>query len=101
MLCNEYIKGGALRKAFSTIDKEIGTFVGTEPNAFYSNKRFHKAMQTFDTLLQKRSASVLGQMNGTIPSTWEAQKAHPQQLIPTDDINIQDLGGLMVMEKKE
>lgn len=101
VLCNEYIKGGALQKAFNTINKEIGTFVGTEPNAFYSNKRFHKAMQTFDTLLQKRSASVLGQMNGTIPSTWEAQKAHPQQLIPTDDINIQDLGGLMVMEKKE
>ena len=101
VLCNEYIKGGALQKAFSTIDKEIGTFVGTEPNAFYSNKRFHKAMQTFDALLQKRSASVLGQMNGTIPSTWEAQKAHPQQLIPTDDINIQDLGGLMVMEKRE
>lgn len=100
MLCSEYIKGGGLQKTFDTINREIGTVVGTEDNAFYSNKRFHKAMQTFDALLQKRAASVLGQMNGTIPATWDAQKEHPQQLIPSDDINLQDLGGLMVTENK-
>lgn len=100
VLCSEYIKGGGLQKTFDTINREIGTIVGTEDNAFYSNKRFHKAMQTFDALLQKRAASVLGQMNGTIPATWDAQKEHPQQLIPSDDINLQDLGGLMVTENK-
>lgn len=96
VLCNKYIKGGGFKKTIATIDKEIGTFVGTEDNAFYSNKRFHKAMQTFDTLLQKRAASVLGQMNGKIPSTWDAQKAESEKLINSDDINLSDLGGLMV-----
>ena len=100
VLCNQYIKGGGFKKTIATIDKEIGTFVGTEDNAFYSNKRFHKAMQTFDTLLQKRAASVLGQMKGSIPSTWDAQKAEPEKLINSDDINLSDLGGLMVMENK-
>jgi len=45
-------------------------------------------------LLEKRAASVLGQMNGTIPSTWDAQKAQPQELINSDDINLQELGGI-------
>ena len=100
MLCNKYIKGGGFKKTVATIDKEIGSFVGTEANAFYSNKRFHEAMQTFNTLLQKRAASVLGQINGSIPSTWDTQKAEPEKLINSDDIVLSDLGGLMVIEKK-
>lgn len=100
VLCNQYIKGGGFKKTVDTINKEIGSFVGTEENAFYSNNRFYKAMQTFDTLLQKRAASVLGQINGSIPSTWDAQRAEPEKLINSDDINLSDLGGLMVMEKK-
>ena len=100
MLCNKYIKGGGFKKTVATIDKEIGSFVGTEANAFYSNKRFHEAMQTFNTLLQKRAASVLGQINGSIPSTWDTQKAEPEKLINSDDIVLSDLGGLMVMENK-
>ena len=100
VLCNQYIKGGGFKKTVDTINKEIGSFVGTEENAFYSNNRFYKAMQTFDTLLQKRAASVLGQINGSIPSTWDAQKAESEKLINSDDINLSDLGGLMVIEKK-
>ncbi len=98
VLCHQYIIGGGFKKTVATIDKEIGSFVGMEDNAFYSNKRFHKAMQTFDTLLQKRAQSVLGQINGSIPSTWDAQKAEPEKLVNSDDINQSDLGGLMVME---
>ena len=100
VLCNKYIKGGGFQRTINTINKEIGTFVGTEHNAFYSNKRFHKAMQTFNTLLQKRAASVLSQINGEIPATWDAQKAEPEKLINSDDINLSDLGWLMVIEKK-
>jgi len=100
VLCNQYIKGGGFKKIVDTINEEIGSFVGTEDNAFYSNKRFHKAMQTFNTLLQKRAQSVLGQINGEIPATWDAQKAEPEKLINCDDINLSDLGGLMVVENK-
>ena len=57
-------------------------------------------MQTFNTLLQKRAQSVLGQINGEIPATWDAQKAEPKKLINCDDINLSDLGGLMVVENK-
>lgn len=94
VLCNEYIKGGEFAKTLSTIESEIGEIAGTEANAFYTNKQFHQANQTLQLVLEKRAASVLGQLNGTIPATWEAQKAQPQKLINNDGINLQDLGGI-------
>ena len=94
VLCNDYIKGGELAKTLSTIENEIGKIAGTEANAFYTNEQFHKAKQMLQLLLERRAASVLGQINGTIPSTWEAQKAAPQKLIKSDDINLQELGGI-------
>ena len=45
-------------------------------------------------LTRTRAASVLGQIEGTIPSTWEAQKAQSQKLINSDDIYLQELGGI-------
>ena len=57
-------------------------------------EQFHQAKQTLQLVLEKRAASVLGQMNGTIPATWEAQKAQPQKLVNCDDINLQELGGI-------
>ena len=94
VLCNEYIKGGEFAKTLSTIEKEIGEIAGTEATAFYTNQQFHKAKQTLQLLLERRAASVLGQIEGSIPSTWEGQKSEPQKLIKSDDINLQDLGGI-------
>lgn len=73
---------------------EIGKVAGTEPNAFYNNKQYHKAQHTLKNVLERRAESVLGQMKGEIPATWEGQKAKPQLLISSDDINLQDLGGI-------
>lgn len=94
VLCNDYIKGGEFAKTLANIEREIGKIVGMEANAFYTNEQFHRAKQTFQLVLENRAASVLGQMNGTIPATWEDQKFQPQKLINSDDINLQDLGGI-------
>lgn len=94
VLCNEYINGGEFAKTLTAIENEIGKLVGTEANAFYTNEQFRKAQQTLRLVLEKRAASVLGQMNGTIPSTWEGQKNQPQNLISCDNINLQNLGGI-------
>lgn len=67
---------------------------GTEANAFYTNDQFNKAIKTLRLVLEKRATSVLGQINGSIPSTWKGQEAQPQKLINSDDINLQELGGI-------
>jgi hypothetical protein len=94
ILCKQYILGGEFAKTLSAINGEIGDVAGTEANAFYTNEQYHKAQKTLRLVLEKRAASVLGQMKGEIPSTWESQKAQPQLLINSDDINLQDLGGI-------
>ena len=94
ILCNQYILGGEFIKTLNVINNEIGTVAGTEANAFYTNEQFHKAQQTLQLVMEKRAASVLGQINGSIPSTWEGQQVQPQLLINSDDINLQDLGGI-------
>ena len=94
VLCNEYIKGGEFTKTLSTIENEIGEIAGTEANAFYTNEQFHKAKKMLQLMLERRAASVLGQIKGTIPATWDGQKAESQKLIKSDDINLQELGGI-------
>ena len=94
VLCNQYVLGGGFSKTLTKINGEMGRVAGTEPNAFYTNEQFHKAQQALKLVLEKRAASVLGQMKGQIPSTWDGQKAQPQQLINSDDINLQELGGI-------
>lgn len=94
VLCNEYIKEGGFAKTLSIIENEIGELAGTEANAFYSNEQFQKAKQTLRLVLERRAESVLGQINGIVPSTWEGQKAQPQKLVSSDDINLQELGGI-------
>ena len=94
VLCNQYILGGGFSKTLSKINGEIGKVAGTEANAFYTNEQFHKAQQTLKLVLEKRATSVLGQMKGQIPSTWNGQREQPQQLINSDDINLQLLGGI-------
>mgnify|MGYP002523775861 CR=1 FL=1 len=94
VLCNQYILGGEFSKTLDAINNEIGEVAGTEANAFYSNEQFHKAQKTLQLVLEKRAASVLGQMKGEIPATWESQKAQPQLLININNINLQDLGGI-------
>lgn len=94
ILCNQYILGGEFAKTLDAINGEIGDVAGTETNAFYTNEQYHKAQKTLQLVLKKRAASVLGQMKGEIPATWEGQKSQPQLLINSEDINLQDLGGI-------
>lgn len=94
VLCNQYILGGEFSKTLAEINEKIGQVAGTEPNAFYTNAQYHIAQQTLRLVLERRAASVLGQMKGLIPATWDGQKAQPQQLINCDDINLQELGGI-------
>ena len=94
VLAKDYILGGEFKKAVSVINQEIGAIVSTEKNAFYTKEQYEKAVETFLTVLEKRADSVLGQINGDIPKTWDSQASNPQKLIGCEGININDLGGI-------
>ena len=43
-------------------------------------------------LMNKRTLAVLGQIDGTIPSTWEAQELEHQKLIDCTDVDLSKMG---------
>lgn len=94
LLAEKYILGGELNNTMTRIEKEIENIVCTESNTFYNKEQYEKALKTFDVVLKKRAESVIGQIKGDIPSTWESQKANPQSLIDCEGIDINDLGGI-------
>ena len=83
-----------MSRTLAKIESEIGDVAGTEPNAFYNNGQFKKAGKTLQLLLERKAQSVTGPIKGQIPATWDGQEAHPELLIKSDDINLQDLGGI-------
>lgn len=93
-LCSQYIQGGGMKKFLRTVNKQMGKKAGTEPNKFYTNKQFHAGVEMLANMLRRKAQSVLGQLDGTVPSTWDEQKQHPGKLINCDGINLRLTGGL-------
>ena len=73
--------------------QEIGDITGTENNAFFTNEEFRDGVSVLCRVIQKRSDSILGQIDSSIPSTWEGQQSEPDKLINSDDIDILKMGG--------
>lgn len=92
-LSSEYVKGGKLDRTIETIMQEIGSITGTEKNAFFNNDEFKEGVSVLNQVIKRHSDSILGQIGGVIPSTWEGQEAEPDKLINCDDIDILKMGG--------
>ena len=53
----------------------------TDPAAFYTAAEYEEAKETLWTVLQLRADSVLGQLDGTIPSADDGQQNAQDTLI--------------------
>ena len=60
---------------------------------FYTNTEYKTAISTFKELLKLKSTSILAQLNGKIPTTWDGQDKSPDSLIDATHINLKDMGG--------
>ncbi len=76
------------------IDALIGEYVKNDPTAFYTYEQYQKSLSELKKFAALRAKSILGQLEGSIPSTWEGQKAAGAELIPTDDLDLSLLGGM-------
>ena len=92
-LASGYVKKRMFDKVSKLIVKEIGSITGTEKNAFFTNDAFREGTVVLQQIVHKHADSVLGQLNGMIPSTWEGQSMEPDKLIKCDDIDIAKTGG--------
>lgn len=94
-LMDTYFADGKFAARLDEIDAAIGSYVETDPSAFYTYDEYTKATDAFKTLAELRMTSIYGQLDGTVPSTTEGQKANPDKLVDSSSVNLSDLGSGM------
>ncbi len=72
----------------------IAPYVEKDPTAFCTYEEFETGVMTLRTFCALRTESVLGQLEGTIPSTDEGQRADSSSLIDASAITISDMGSM-------
>lgn len=90
-LVNEYINNGGFDAFYSRVRSQIDDLAKEDPTAFYPYDEYGEAAEMLYKTVKLRGESILGQINGTIPSTEEEQK-DSDLLIDASDIDISIMG---------
>ena len=72
----------------------IAPYVEKDPTAFCTYEEFETGVAALKSFCEKRTQSVLGQLDGTIPSTDEGQEAESSALIDASDLTLSDMGSM-------
>ncbi len=72
----------------------IAPYVEKDPTKFCTYDEFETGVQTLKNFCYLRAQSVTGQLDGSIPSTSEAQKESSESLVDTSAITISDMGSM-------
>ncbi len=100
-LVEEYVNGGRFDEVYSGIRQQIDSLVETDPTAFYTYEKYLKAADILYETIKLRAESISGQLDGTIPSTDEGQRADNSKLIDGSGIDITAMGQMNMGERGE
>ena len=81
---------GLIDEAYSL----IAPYVEKDPTKFCTYDEFETGVQTLKTFCSLRAQSVMGQLDGSIPSTSEARKENSESLVDASAITISDMGSI-------
>lgn len=90
-LVSEYINGGGFDAFYERVRSQIDELVETDPTAFYSYDEYETAAETLYQVVKLRGQSIQGQLDGTIPSTEEAQR-DSDALVDVSDLDVSVMG---------
>ena len=93
-LIEEYVFGGGFYEFYTRTREQIDDLVAADPNALYDYDEYDAAAETLYALVVYRGESVLGQLNGTIPSTSAGQKQDSSSLIKAEGVDISVMGSM-------
>ncbi|WP_090574654.1 CotH kinase family protein [Paenibacillus sp. OV219] len=91
-IMNGYFADGKFEQTVDRLSTMISDYVKNDPTAFYDYDKFQAAIVELKELGALRAKSIQGQLDGTIPSTTEAQKADSSKLIDASTVDMQALG---------
>ena len=90
-----YLQSGLWEDTIDALDKKINTYVRNDVSAYFTYDQYQAALPVFTELGLLRAESILGQLDGTIPSTSEGQRAEGAVLVDASGINLNALGSMM------
>ena len=93
-LVEKYVNGGEFQKTYERIRSQINELVAEDPTAFYSYEEYEAAVEMLYEVINLRGESVSGQLDGTIPSTDDGQKADSSTLIDGSGIELSVMGSM-------
>ncbi len=91
-LAEEYVGGGYFENTVSRITSQIDDLVETDPTSFYSYDEYTAAVEMLKETVFLRAESVLGQLDGSIPSTRDGQDEDSSSLIDASAIDLTSMG---------
>ncbi len=91
-LAEEYVLGGRFEEVYSGIRSRIDALVETDPTAFYSYEEYEAGAEMLYRTVLLRAESILGQLNGTIPSTDADQRSDASGLVDASGIDVSVMG---------
>ena len=94
VLTNDYFTSGLFEQTVAQLDALIAPYVAADPSAFYDYEAYQAAVAELEKLGLLRAESILGQLDGTVPSTTEGQQASPEALIDASSVNLSALGSM-------
>lgn len=92
-LVSEYIDGGGFDAFYERVRSQIDELVETDPTAFYSYDEYLTAVDTLYQVVKLRRQSIQGQLDGSIPSTEEAQRSS-DALVDASTLDISVMGSM-------
>jgi len=88
----KYDTNGELLALINYTAELIAPYVEKDPTRFCTYEEFETGVATMRKFCQLRLESVVGQLDGTIPSTSEGQSADSSNIVDASGLNISDLG---------
>ncbi len=93
-LFSEFLDSADISALVNDTADLIDKYVEKDPTKFCTYEDFQNAIIAMDTFCTLRTESVLGQLDGTIPSTSDGQNADSSALIDTSELDLSVLGSM-------
>jgi hypothetical protein len=89
-----YFESGLWESTINALDERINEYVKNDTTATSSYEQYENSLPALIEFGKLRAESISGQLNGTIPSTTDGQRADSSTLIDASHLNMSLLGSM-------
>ncbi|NLZ47098.1 MAG: hypothetical protein GX896_10455 [Clostridiales bacterium] len=92
-IAEEFVQSGMMNQLIDDANQSIKTYVENDSTSFYTYSQYTTGVETLKLYGELRAESILGQLDGTIPSTTSEQ-TNSDTLIDASALNLSSLGSM-------